>query len=78
MSSGETVIDSMNIQLHCPVKGHDRQIISHIYPIASFERQLLCTNCLALDFPDIAKKCVTINEYLIDKYDAHAAIQKEM
>jgi len=54
MATGESTVEAMNINLRCPKEGHDKQPLSYIYPIANAKELLFCTNCLALDHPELS------------------------
>jgi len=35
MTTGESIVESMNINLRCPREGHDKQPLSYIFPVTN-------------------------------------------
>jgi len=74
MTTGAQAIENMNLNLRCPKVGHDKQPLSFVYPIPGAREHLFCSNCLALDHPELSQKVLDLKIYLADKYDQHKAV----
>ena len=78
MTTGEQYVKNMQINIRCDIEGHDKQELNKIYPVSSAKQILYCSNCLALNHPELAQKVIDLDKYIANKYDEHQEVMKEI